>query len=95
MLTRDAEYTRLRQRSWEEISLFLGMFLGKSWRKKSSLGEVFRNYGTFCTSDHDSPDLKSYNEYEMELFGDMDGEKDGDFYDQPSENNSSKISPIS
>jgi hypothetical protein len=34
-------------------------------------------------------------QYEMELFGDMDGEKDGDFYDQPSENNSSKISPIS
>jgi hypothetical protein len=95
MLTRDAEYTRLRQRSWEEIFLFLGMFLGKSWGKKSSLGEVFRNYGTFCTSGHDSPDLKSYNEYEMALFGDMDGEKDGDFYDQPSENNSSKISPIS
>jgi hypothetical protein len=69
--------------------LFLGMFWGKSW------GKIFRNYGTFCTSDHDSPDLKSYNEYEMELFGDMDGEKDGDFYDQPSENNSSKISPIS
>jgi hypothetical protein len=33
-----------------EIFLFLGMFWGKGWGKKSSLGKIFRNYGTFCTS---------------------------------------------
>ncbi len=28
------------------------MFWGNGWGKKSSLGEIFRNYGKFCTS-HD------------------------------------------
>jgi hypothetical protein len=27
------------------------MFWGKGLGKKSSLGEIFRNYGTFCTSE--------------------------------------------
>jgi hypothetical protein len=33
-----------------EIFLFLGMFWGKGWGENLSLGEIFRNYGTFCTS---------------------------------------------